>query len=116
MKKQLFIFWVSLLACLVLFSANVYAACDSTRCYGKIERLYVQNDTLYISTDGDESLLNCNAPGGVYVTITTANPNFKNLYAMMLTSISLNNNIGLRIVDGSSACSLNYTYMDNNTN
>lgn len=116
MKKKQFILLMSLLAGLVLFSANVYAGCTSDRCYGKIERLYVQNDTLYISTDGDESFLDCNAPGGVYVTVTTDNPNFKNLYAMMLTSMSLNNNIGFRIENGSSACNLLYTYMDNNTN
>ena len=116
MKKQLVIFLMSLVACLVVFSANVYAECSSDRCYGKIERLYVQNDTLFISTDGDESVLDCMAPAGVYVTVTTDNPNFKNLYAMMLTSMSLNNNIGFRIENGSSACNLIYTYMDNNTN
>ena len=116
MKKQLFIFLMSVLACLVLFSANVYAECTSDRCYGKIERLYVESNTLYISTDGDESFLDCNSPAGVYVTVTTDNPNFKNLYAMMLTSMSLNNNIGFRIENGSSACNLLYTYMDNNTN
>ena len=115
MKKQ-FIFLMSMLVCLALFSTNVYAACDSNRCYGKIERLYVQNNTLFISTDGDESVLDCMAPGGVYVTVTTDNPNFKNLYAMMLTSMSLDNNIGFRIENGSSGCNLLYTYMDNNSN
>jgi hypothetical protein len=113
MKKQLVIFFMSLLACLVVFSANVYAECNSDRCYGKIERLYVNGSTLYISTDGDESLLDCLSPAGVYVTVSTDNPNFKNLYAMMLTSMSLNNNIGFRIETGSSSCNLLYTYMDN---
>jgi hypothetical protein len=114
MKKQLVIFFMSLLACLVLFSANVYAGCTSDRCYGKIERLYVQNNFLYISTDGDETFLDCSPPGGVYVSISTDDPNFKNLYAMMLTSMSLNNNIGFKIETGSSNCNLLYTYMDNN--
>ena len=116
MKKKQFICLMSLLACLIVFSANVYAECTSDRCYGKIERLYVQNNNLYISTDGDESFLDCSAPAGVYVTISTDNPNFKNLYAMMLTSMSLDNNIGFRIENGSSACNLLYTYMDNNSN
>jgi hypothetical protein len=115
MKKQLVIF-MSLLACLVLFSANVYAECGSDRCYGKIERLYSNGNILYISTDGDESFLDCSSPAGVYVTISTDNPNFKNLYAMMLTSMSLNNMIGVRIENGSSSCNLLYTYMDNITN
>ena len=116
MKKKQFIFLMALLACLAVFSANVYAECTSDRCYGKIERLYANGNNLYIGTDGDESFLNCTAPGGVYITIYTDNPNFKNLYAMMLTSMSLNNTIGLRIENGSSNCNLIYTYMDNNTN
>ena len=116
MKKKQFICLMSLLACLVLFSANVYAECTSDRCYGKIERLYVNGSTFFIGTDGDESFLDCTAPGGVYITVSTDNPNFKNLYAMMLTSMSLNNTIGLRIENGSSSCNLIYTYMDNNTN
>ena len=114
MKKQLFIFLMSLLACLAVFSSNVYAACSSTSCYGQIERLYISGGTLYISTDGDESFLDCTSPASVYVTLTTDNPNFKNLYAMMLTSMSLNNNIGFKIETGSSNCKLLYTYMDNN--
>ena len=116
MKKQLFIFSMSLLVCLAVFSSNVYAACTSNSCYGQIERLYISGGTLYVSTDGDESLLDCTSPASVYVTLTTDNPNFKNYYAMMLTSMSLNNNIGFRIENGSSRCSVVYTYMDNNTN
>jgi hypothetical protein len=116
MKKQLVIFLMSLLACLVVFSANVYAECSGNQCYGKIERLYVNGNTLFISTDGDENFLDCTPPGGIYVTISTDNPNFKNLYAMMLTSMSLNNNIGFKIETGSSSCNLVYTYMDKVTN
>ena len=113
MKKQLFIL-LSVLVCLVVFSANVYAACTSDRCIGKITRLYVSGSTLYISTDGDEALLNCTSPSNVYITISQNDPKFKNLYAMMLTSMSLDNTIGLRIVEGSNPCSLSYTYMDAN--
>ena len=113
MKKQKAIYVVFMVVFLVLVSSSVYAACDADRCLGKIDRLYMQSGTLYISTDGDETLLDCNAPAGVYITIPTSNPEFKNLYAMMLTSMSLNNTIGLRIANGSESCSLVYTYMDN---
>ena len=113
MKKQLFIL-MSVLVCLVVFSANVYAACSSDRCYGKIERLYISGNELLISTDGDEAVLNCNAPNDVYVTIGIGDPNFKNYYAMMLTAMSLDNNIGLRIIEGSNRCTVTYTYTDAN--
>ena len=111
--KQKVILCASLFVCLMLFCSNVYADCNSDRCTGKIDRLYMNGETLYISTDGDETNLDCTAPGGVYLTISTTNPSFKNLYAMMLTSMSLNNTLGLRIENGSSNCSLVYTYMDN---
>ena len=116
MKKKQFIFSMALLACLAVFSSNVYAACSSNFCYGQIERLYISGGTLYLSTDGDESLLDCDSPASVYVTMTTDNPNFKNYYAMMLTSMSLRSKVGLRIENGSSRCSVVYTYMDSNTN
>ena len=101
------------MACLIVLSSSVYAACDANRRVGKIERLYMNGGTLYISTDGNESLLDCTAPAGDYVTIPTTDPNFKNLYAMMLTSMSLDNTIGLRIENGSERCNVVYTFMDN---
>ena len=113
MKKQQVICFMSMVVFLVLFSTNVYATCSSDRCVGKIDRLYMNSGTLYISTDGDETSLDCAAPGGVYITIPSTDPDFKNLYAMMLTSMSLNNTIGLRIENGSAKCNLVYTYMDN---
>ena len=113
MKRQKAIYVVCMVVFLVLLSSSVYAACTADRCVGKIDRLYMSGGTLYIATDGDESLLDCTAPAGVYITIPSSDPNFKNLYAMMLTSMSLNNTIGLRIENGSERCNLVYTYMDN---
>ena len=113
MKRQKLIYGVCMVVFLVLLSTSVYAACDGNRCVGKIDRLYVTDGTLYISTDGDETNLDCTAPGGVYITIPSSDPDFKNLYAMMLTAVSLDNTIGLRIQNGSPRCTLIYTYMDN---
>ena len=113
MKRQKGIYFICMFVFLVLLSTNVYAACSSDRCEGKIDRLYMSGGTLFISTDGDETLLDCTAPADVYITISSSNPEFKNLYAMMLTSMSLDNTVGLRINNGSDKCSLMYTYMDN---
>jgi len=113
MKRQKLIYGVCMVVFLVLLSTSVYAACTADRCIGKIDRLYVNGGTFYISTDGDETNLDCTAVGGIYITIPTSDPEFKNLYAMMLTSMSLNNTIGLRIQNGSDSCELVYTYMDN---
>ena len=113
MKRQKLIYGVCMVVFLVLLSTSVYADCTANRCVGKIDRLYVTDGTLYISTDGDETNLDCTPVGGVYITIPSSDPDFKNLYAMMLTAVSLNNTIGLRIENGSDRCTLIYTYMDN---
>jgi len=113
MKKQQVICIMSMVVFLVLFSTSVYAACTTTKCTGQIDRLYITGGKLYISTDGDERNLNCNAVSDVYLTLSTSNPDFKNYYAMMLTTMSMGNQIGLRIETGSEGCELLYAHMDN---
>src|SRR5210317_1960212 len=77
MKKQQVICIMSMVVFLVLFSTSVYAACTTTKCTGEIDRLYITGGKLYISTDGDERNLNCNAVSDVYLTLSTSNPDFK---------------------------------------
>jgi hypothetical protein len=113
MKKQQVICIMSMVVFLALFSTSVYAVCTTTKCTGKIDRLYITGGKLYISTDGDERNLDCNAVSDVYLTLSTSNPDFKNYYAMMLTTMSMGNQIGLRIENGSQGCELLYAHMDN---
>ena len=113
MKNQKVIYFISMLVFLVLFSTSAYAYCTTNACVGEIDRLYMTGGNLYISTVGDETSLDCNAVSDVYLTIPTSHPGFKNYYAMMLTSISMNKEIGLRIVNGSEGCTLAYVYMNN---
>ena len=106
-------FQVLMASTILLVSAGVsFADCSSVGCTGKIERLYIDGTTLYIASDGDESLLNCTSPANVYVTLPTSDPDFDRKYAMLLTAFSLKATVGLRINDGSAACSLNYVYVD----
>ncbi len=101
--------------CAVSFVAhNSNAACSSKICVGKIERLYTNSaGGLYIATDGDETKLGCNAKAGVYITLQPEDANFDRKYALLLTAISLDKQIGLRIVDGSDPCLLSYIFMNN---
>ncbi len=100
---------------LVLFAAGfASAACSSTVCTGKIERLYTNaQGTLYIATDGNEQALNCTAPAGKYISMPATDENFDRKYALLLTALSLDKPVGLRIVTGSSDCALSYIFMDN---
>lgn len=98
---------------IIMANSAAFAACDEIRCYGKIQRLYMDSSgTLYIATDGDETSLNCTSPANVYVTMSSSDPNFDRQYAMLLTAFSLNQKVGLRIVVGSETCAVSYAYMD----
>lgn len=97
----------------MIFSSTVFADCSNIQCVGMIERLYTNsNGTLYVATDGDETALDCTPPAGVYMTLDPADPNFNRKYAMLLTAFSLNQEIGIRIINGSSTCAISYFYID----
>ncbi len=97
----------------VIFNSTSFADCSSTQCVGMIERLYTDsNGILYIATDGDERALDCTPPANVYMTLDPADPNFNRKYAMLLTAFSLNQEIGIRIVNGSPSCAISYFYID----
>lgn len=117
MKKQKTIFLVTLFVCLLLFSSNTYAACveGGIRCEGKLERLYMHTGVqkLFIAIDGDESVLDCASQEGVFLTLPTNHSEFKNLYAMLLTALSLDSPVGLRMIQGSAGCEVLYGYLDN---
>ena len=97
----------------IALTDNAYSACSTTACVGKITRVYISGNTLYIATDGDETALNCDSPAGVYVTIPTSDPMLDEKYATLLTAMSLGNTVGLRIIENDPNCALLYVYMNN---
>jgi len=102
----------SVFVVVLVFAGAANADCSATNCNGKIERAYFSGARLFIATDGDETALNCTSPAGVYVTIPTSDPDFDRKYAMVLTAMSLDATVGLRIVEGDAHCSLSYIFMD----
>lgn len=97
----------------VLSNTMVFADCSTTTCVGKIKRLYHNSEgLLYIATDGDEGNLDCDAVSGRYVTLPPGDEYFDRRYAMLLTAMSLQKKVGLRIITGSDNCSLSYIYME----
>jgi hypothetical protein len=68
---------------------------------------------LRIATDGDETVLNCTPVDGVYLTLQTDDPNFNRKYALLLTAYTLDQDVGIRIVEGTSNCAVSYFYVDN---
>ena len=102
------------LSLLIIFNTTTsFADCSTTQCVGMIERLYTDsNGILYIASDGDERTLDCTPPANVYMTLDPSDPNFNRKYAMLLTAFSLNQEIGIRIVNGSPTCAISYFYID----
>lgn len=98
----------------ILFYSSSFAACSTTHCVGKIERLYMKNDGgLYIGTDGNESNLICTSPAGVYVTMKNVDSDiFNRQYALLLTALTLGNNVTLRIIKNSDDCRVDYIVVD----
>jgi hypothetical protein len=105
----------SLTALAALFwSSTTVADCGSLSCYGAVQRLYMAFDgNLRIATDGDETLLNCTAVSDVYVTLQADDPNFNRKYALLLTAYTLDQDVGIRIAEGSPNCAVSYFYVDN---
>jgi len=98
----------------VIFNTAAFSACSSNICVGEIERLYTNSaGLLYIATDGDETALDCNAVANVYITLPADDEHFNQKYALLLTAMSLNKTVGLRIINGSDNCSLSYVYVEN---
>ena len=114
MRKFNTILFILFILSVMLYS-NAIGACSTTRCDGTIERLYIHSglQRLYVSTDGDETNLNCSSPNGVYITVPTDHTEFKNVYAMLLTAVSLNKPVALRIKEESAICELDYAYINN---
>ncbi|MFT5697854.1 MAG: hypothetical protein ACI8ZB_000708 [Desulforhopalus sp.] len=113
MKLGRFLTTATLFCFVTIFYTTALADCNTTQCYGLIERLYVNEaGTLYIATDGDETALNCTSPADVYIVMLPNDTSFNRKYAMLLTAMTMEKKVGLRINEGSVNCSLNYAYVD----
>jgi hypothetical protein len=90
------------------------AACSAIRCVDQLERLYLSrsSDALFISTAGDETALNCALTEGVYMTLPTDNPLFREFLAMLLTAKASNFDANVRIHEGSQGCTVSYVVVE----
>lgn len=100
----------------VLFGALITgvasAECIAYICDGiRITALYTRADgNAYVQTSGTQSNLNCSLVGGLYMTIPTSSPRFKEIYASLLAYQLADRTISIRIDEGSSGCTISYVY------
>lgn len=76
----------------VAVQATDGGACNPDHCGGIfVDMLYVEaSGRVYVSTSGDEKLLNCQALSGVYVTLLESSPGRDLIYSTLLTAQSTN--------------------------
>ena len=95
---------------LVLTASTVYADCAGVSCtLVKINRLVVYtNGDVQINTDGDESLLSCDAGTYGYLTLKKDSSNFNAVYSFLLTAKTVDKTINRIRVTGAGLCEIAY--------
>ncbi|MBU2392324.1 MAG: hypothetical protein KKH70_03120 [Gammaproteobacteria bacterium] len=85
-------------------------ACNPDHCGGVyVDMLYVNADgRVYVSTSGDEKLLNCQAVSGVYVTLLENSPGRDLIYSTLLTAQSTNRPLTIQVDDNIPGCVIQY--------
>lgn len=103
---------VALCGAMSLLSGDALAACSSLACDDEyIEQLRVEdNGNVYVTTSGDEALLNCTLYSG-YITLSASIAGTDRIYAALLSAKNQNARMGrIRIVEGSSGCQVKYVW------
>lgn len=93
------------------------ADCDSIRCVGKIERIYLDRTWVNISTDGQEANLNCTlaiaqSGGQGYVRLHKTHENYQAIYSTLLSAKIANMPVNIRISTGSADCAVAYVVLE----
>jgi hypothetical protein len=105
MQKKLAVIG-TVLALSVGFAADSYAACEEISCVDvAIEALDVKSDdTIGVSTSGEETALACVPSGGEFLVLNRSHPNQREIYAALLSAKLANHNIRIRVRDVDGTC------------
>jgi hypothetical protein len=97
-----------------LYAEPAQAECFPRGCIDQLERLYLSRsaDALFISTAGDEALLNCSLSEDVYMTLSVDNSLFREFLAMLLTAKASDYDAFIRIHEGSTGCTVAYVVIE----
>ncbi|WP_394203806.1 hypothetical protein [Marinagarivorans algicola] len=103
-----------LLISMIAISNASWAVCSAQRCENvEVDRIYIKKDgEVFVGTSGDEKLLNCTAVSGVYATFSLADPGGQAHYSLLLAAQMVGKEVGVRILEGSSKCTIEYVTID----
>lgn len=115
--KLKILFYVLTLSAIASTSAQ--AACNDKFCEGSandvIRILYLsQGQNVWIEVPAADGVnLNCNRVEGKFLSLKPSHGLFKEVYSTLLTAVSQNLKVRLRIVEGSSDCEISYVFLYN---
>lgn len=108
------LFYVIAAALAALFATPASAECGGNRCIDvMIERIAPQTTNLtYISTSGNEDLLDCDPGSHKYIRLNRADVRYDDSYAMLLTAHAQGAPISIALESGTSSCTVNFLFWD----
>lgn len=91
-------------------TTGIYAECWSQACSNVniTKLLLTASGTLYVGTNGDEGLLNCQSPGNSYTSLTNSDVGKNAMYAALLAAKASGEKVTIRIQEDSSDCRVLY--------
>lgn len=104
-----------LLLCFLCVSSLAMAEdrCGTDSCIAKVKKLYPHsNGNVYVQANADMSSLDCTLNQGSFMVLEPTNKSKSEIYSMLLAAMVSETPLVMRIVNGSSNCSLSYTQMN----
>lgn len=103
---------------LFIFTSSSLAGCSASTSAGNcsavtIDRLYLDGNTVFIGTSGDENAMSGFCAAGGYLRLLESHPLRDQIYALLLTVHKDRSNIWIRVESPSSGlCTIKYVVSD----
>ncbi|QUJ67371.1 hypothetical protein KDD30_15240 [Photobacterium sp. GJ3] len=101
---------------LFFLSPTTWAACYPNQCQGVGKDILVSvypssTGNIYLEAPAGKEKLNCKLAEGYYMTLKNTHPIFEVMYSTILTAVSTQKKLTVRIVENSEGCEVMYVRM-----
>jgi hypothetical protein len=109
-------FKLSILAIGTLLSFNVFSACSANSCSGVGKNALISvypnsSGNIYLQAGAGKENLDCKLIEGHYMVLKSDHPVFEAAYSTILTALSSQKSLTVRIKNGSPICEVSYVRM-----
>lgn len=97
-----------------IWAGPAFAGCSGEYCNDVyVDQLYVEaSGGIWLQTSGTETALSCTPDSGIFLRLAIGNEGLKNIYAALLAAQAAGRKVHVRIIGGSSPCSISYVLLD----